>query len=338
MSVYTTSTGGIFIGWETTSTLGTLFPGETSELFVKLAVSTSSVDVKYYLTNGSLPSGLHLNHDGTISGSVVVNTEIPAITTTSTFSITAKDNHHNNLLTGTFSVSVIQTESTEYTSMYFKPLQNKTKRLEYIQFVHNEDIFDQNLIYRPYDPNFGIQQDLKLVLDFGVEKLNLSDYAEIIAENFQKRRFLVGALKSAVAKNADKTARHHLIYVDIIDNNVINGVSVSKSFTFNGVTYYPSSIPNIRDRIKENAVRTDNLDPAFTKETQQVGYGKIGYIPFIPVCFAKPEGVSKLIRNIKNSGFKFKNIDYDIDRVYIANTQNNEGAKYLLLSRSTGLL
>jgi hypothetical protein len=338
MSVYTTSTSGIFIGWETTSTLGTLFPGETSELFVKLAVSTSTVDVKYHLTNGSLPTGLSLNHDGTIFGAVAVNTGTSTSVTTSTFSITAKDNHQNHLITGTFSIIVSQTDPTEYTSMYFKPLQTKTKRLEYIQFVHNEDIFTKDLIYRPYDANFGIQQDLKLVLDFGVKKVSLSEYAGIISENFQKRRFLIGSLKSAVAKNPNKSIRHYLIYVDIIDTNIVNDTSISKSFTFNGITYYPSSITNIRERIKENTDRTDTLDPAFTKESQQVGYGKLGYIPFIPVCFATPEGASKIIRNIKNSDFKFRNIDYDIDRVYIADTQNNEGAKYLLLSRSTGLV
>ena len=338
MSVYTTSTSEIFIGWETSSTLGTLIPGQNSELFVKLAVSTSSVDVKYHLTNGVLPAGLDLNHDGTISGSVETNTEVSSAVTTSTISITARDNYNNHLLTGTFYISVIQSTSTDYTSIYFNPLQNRTKRTEYTQFMHNTDVFQENLLYRPYDLNFGIQQDLKLVLDFGIEKLTLSEYADIISENFQKRRFILGAVKSAVAKNDDKSIRHHLIYVDVIDNNIVNGTSISKSFTYNGITYYPSSITNIRSRIKEGAKRTDSLNPAFTKEIQNEGYGKFGYIPFIPVCFSKPNLADKIIRNINNSDFKFKNIDYEIDRVYIESSQNNEGTKYLLLSRSTGLV
>lgn len=338
MSVYTTSTSGIFVGWETASALGTLIPSERSELFVKLAISDPSIDVKYKLSSGALPAGLSLNRDGTISGSVLTNTGTSTIVTTSTISITATDNHDNSLLTGTFYISVSQTTSTEYTSLYFKPLQNRTKRLEYIQFVHNETIFKNELIYRPYDINFGVQQDLKLVLDFGVEKLSLEEYADIISENFQKRRFILGSIKSAIARNSDKTSRHAIIYVEVIDENVINGVSISKSFTYNGRTYYPSSIPNIRDRIRENAGRTDVLDPDFTKEIQTAGSGKLGYIPFIPICFANPESADKVIRNINNSDFKFRNIDYEIDRVYIENSHNNEGAKYLLLNRSTGLV
>lgn len=338
MSVYTTSTSGIFVGWATSSTLGTLMPGENSELFVKLAISTSSIDVKYHLTGGILPAGLQLNHDGTISGNVAVNTGTSTSVTTSTVSITAKDNHYNNLLTGTFYISVSQTTATEYTSIYFKPLQNRTKRAEYIEFVHNTEVFPQDLLYRPYDLNFGIQQDLKSVLDFGVEKLNLSEYAEIISRNFQKKRFFIGPIKSAVARNPDKSIRHHIVYAEIIDNNVINGTSISKSFTYNGITYYPSSIPNIRERIEESVGRTDNLDPAFTKEIQSFETGKLGYIPFIPVCFVKPNLADKIIRNINSNNFKFRNIDYDIDRVYIENSQDNEGAKYLLLSRSTGLV
>jgi hypothetical protein len=337
MSVYTTSTAGIFIGWETTATLGTLIPGEKSELFVKLAVSTSSVDIKYYLS-GELPQGLSLNHDGTISGIAALNTGTSTIVTTSTFSVSATDNNRNHLLTGTFSISISQTTSTEYTSIYFKPLQKKSKRSEYTSFIQDENVFKKDLIYRPYDTNFGIQRDLKLVLDFGIESLSLSEYADIISQNFQKRRFFLGSLKSAVARNVDGTVRHSLIYVDVIDKNVINGTSVSSSFTYNGITYYPSSIPNIRNRINDTAGRTDTLDPPFTKETQVLGYGKLGYIPFVPVCFATHTGANKIIRNIKSSGFEFKNVDYEIDRVYIEKSQNNEGAKYLLLSRSTGLV
>ena len=299
MSVYTTSTSGIFIGWETSSNLGTLNPGKNSELFVKLAVSTSSVTVKYYL-DGELPTGLNLNHDGTISGIVPVNTSTNNIISTSTFFVTAKDNNYNHLTTGTFSITVSQTSSIEYTSIYFKPLQTKVKRLNHIKFIQDEEIFVQDLIYRPYDSNFGIQRDLKLVLDFGVKKLSLEEYADIISQNFQKRRFFLGSLKSAVARNADKSIRYSLIYVDVIDKNVINGISVAKSFIYNGVTYYPSSIPNIRDRINDTTVRTDELDPLFTKETQVSGYGKLGYIPFIPVCFTTEIGASKIIRNIKS--------------------------------------
>jgi hypothetical protein len=60
--------------WETTGTIGTLVPGEISELYVKGRFSTSTVYTIYSLISGSLPNGLTLNRDGTISGRVFANT------------------------------------------------------------------------------------------------------------------------------------------------------------------------------------------------------------------------------------------------------------------------
>lgn len=339
MSVYTTSTSGIFVGWENTGNLGVLSPEENSELFVKIAISTSTVDVKYKLTGGVLPDSLVLNHDGTISGNVPTNPGVGSVVTTSSFSVSAIDNHHNNLITGAFSITVNQTTSTEFTNLYFKPLLVKSKREEFLQFINNDNIFNSELIYRPFDKNFGVQRDLKLILDFGVKKLMLSEYANILTKNFQKRKFIIGTVKSAVAKNTDGTIRHHIVYLDIIDTNTdSSGNSVINEFLFNGITYYPSSFKNMKSRIKEYTQVLTALNPAFTKTIQPGASIPTGYIPFIPICFSLPDKNKMLIRNIINSGFDFNKINYEIDRIYIKNSQNNQGAKYLLLDRNTGIV
>ena len=339
MSVYTTSTSGIFVGWENTGNLGVLSPGENSELFVKIAISTSTVDVKYQLTGGSLPASLVLNHDGTISGSMPTQVWTGSNTTTSSFSISAIDNHRNSLIAGDFSIVFTQTTSTEFTNLYFKPLLIKSKRSEFSNFINDDNIFNADLIYRPFDPTFGIQRDLKLVVEFGIEKLGLSDYANILTENFQKRKFIIGSVKSAVAKNNDGTIRHHIVYLDVIDANInASGISIPNEFLFNGVTYYPSSFTTMKTRIANSATITYDLNPPFTKTIQPGAALATGYVAFIPLCFSLPDKNSKLIRNINNSGFDFSKINYDIDRIYINSSQNNDGAKYLLLNRNAGIV
>jgi len=71
--------------WETTGTIGTIVPGEISELYVKGRFSTSTLYTSYSIVNGSLPSGLTLYRDGTIGGRVDVNTGTTTATSTSSF-------------------------------------------------------------------------------------------------------------------------------------------------------------------------------------------------------------------------------------------------------------
>lgn len=338
MPIYTTSTAGVFIGWENTGSIGSIVPGEISELYVKAFVSTATVDTKYKLISGSLPSNLTLNSDGLICGIVTVNTSTSSIITTSSFTIEVSDNNNNFLIDGNFSITVNQSTSTEYTNLYFKSLASQEKKREYRDFMEDSNIFDPKLIYRYYDANFGKQRKPKFVLNFGVEKLELSDYVNIISQNFYKRRFLFGPPKVAVTKNADKTVRHEIIYVEIIDTNInSSGVSIPSEITFNGITYYPSSIDNIRGRIKDGAETITSQDPSFTKTIQENDSTTLGYTAFVPICFALPGKGNKVLRSINNSGFKFNLIDFDIDRIYVQESYNTQGTKYLLLSRNPGI-
>lgn len=338
MPIYTTSTAGVFIGWENTGSIGALIPGEISELYVKALVSTSTVDTKYTITTGSLPANLSLDRNGLICGIVAVNTSTGTSVTTSSFTVEVVDNNNNHLIDGQFSLTVNQSTSTEFTNVYFKSLPTQEKRRAYKDFIENSIIFDPSLLYRPSDLNFGIQREPKFVLNFGIEKLSLSEYVDIISENFYKRRFLLGSPKIAVAKNADKTIRHEIIYVDILDKNInSNDISVPQELTFNGVTYYPSSVSNMRERFNSGGSNTTLQDPKFTKTIQEGDSTKLGYIAFVPLCFALPGKGMKILRSITNSGFKFNLMDFDIDRIFVQDSQNNQGAKYLLLNRNAGL-
>lgn len=337
MSIYTTSTGGILAGWQQTGNIGTLVPGEISELYIRAEFSTSTVYPCYTLTNGVLPTGLTLNRDGTIEGQVQVNPSAN-LTTTSSFVVSITDTNNNKLIDGNFSITVTQTTSTEYTNIYCKPLLTLTKRSEFLEFIKNQNIFDPKFIYRPYDANFGIQQEIKVVLDFGVKKLTLEQYVDIISTNFDKRRLFLGGVKSAVAKNSDGSIRYEIVYVEVIDPNINSTKeSIPSEITYNDVTYYPSSIPNIRQKIEKTTSITSIRNPSFTTTVQQGDAVKLGYISFVPLCFTVPGKSGTVIRKIKESGFKFNTVDLEIDRIVVQNSVGQIGAKYLLLPRNPRL-
>ena len=324
--------------WETTGTIGTLVPGEISELYVKGRFSTSSLYLNYSLTDGALPEGLTLNRDGTISGRAEPNPGLTTVVLTSTCIISVTDTNNNNLLNGRFFISVNQTDNTKYTEVYCRPFLSQDKRTEFADFIRNEEIFIPELLYRPLDPYFGKQEDLKLVIDFGVKQISMNQYANIISTNFYRRKISLGELKVAVAKNNDGTVKHEIIYVDIIDKHVnSDNISISKEITFNGNTYYPPSIANMRAKFSSGTVITSVRNPSFTKFVQAGDTIKPGYIPFVPLCFTLPGRSATIIRKINESGFKFNTVNFEIDRLIVEKSTGPAGAKYLLLNRSSRL-
>lgn len=325
--------------WESTGTIGTIVPGEISELYVKGRFSTSTVYTNYSLINGSLPSGLVLHRDGTIGGRVNVDTEVTTATSTSSFTVAINDTNNNNLLNGEFSITVNQTDNTLYTEIYCRPFLKQSKRNEFLEFIRNEQIFIPNLIYRPFDSNFGKHEEIKLVIDFGVKREALIDYVLYsMLNNFYRRKVSLGGLRTAVAKNNDGTVKHEIIYIDIIDKHVNSDkISLPTEITFNGTTYYPPSIPNMRARFAENTSLTTVRNPSFTNTTQEGESVKSGYMPFVPLCFTLPGKSATIIRKINESGFKFNTFDFEIDRLIVENSLREVGAKYLLLNRSSKL-
>ena len=325
--------------WETTGTIGTLVPGEISELYVKGQFSTSTIYTTYKISSGTLPNGLTLNRDGTISGRAnIINTTFNNATSTSSFTVAITDSNNNHLRSNNFSITVKQTLSTQYTEIYCKPFLIQSKRSDFTEFIKNEKIFIPSMLYRPLDPNFGKQEEIKLVIDFGVKRETLATYVDIMSTNFYKRKIEFGKLKTAVARNADGTIRHEIIYVDIIDKHVNSSkISVPREIIFNGTTYYPPSMLNMRARLESITNLTIIRNPKFTSTVQTGDSIVSGYIPFVPLCFTLPNKSATIIRKINESNFKFNTFNFEIDRVIVQDALNQTGAKYLLLNRNSKL-
>lgn len=327
------------LNWVTTSSLGAIELGFISELSVSAEQTLPISEIKYSFTSGNLPAGLSLKHDGTIVGKVAYNS-----TGTYTFSITALDALNNEQSLQNFNLSVIDSTGLEFTEIYFRPYLSLAKRRQYSEFVNNEQIFVPSLIYRAHDINFGVQRKLKMVLDFGLEKLNLSEYTYPLYENFYRKRLRLGSIKTAIAKNSAGEHIYDVIYADVIDELVDNNnVSVEKLFhnLQNEQTYYPASVDNMRLQLQNITLQdwsivhiNENLQPRFMMTQQSTDYRTKTYMRVVPICYTLPNK-SKIIANkIKANNFKFNTIDFEIDRLMIQSSVDNVADKYLLFSRA----
>jgi len=224
----------------------------------------------------------------------------------------------------------------QYTEIYYRPFLSHKSRKAYQEFTYNTDIFNPGLLYNYINPQFGVQHEIRMVLEFGIEKLNLADYIPALAQNFYKKRIYFGDIKTAIAKDTTGTAVYDVVYADAVDdmNGINNGIDI------NGKIYYPASIENQRSRLEALKIAdgsTIGIDeyrlPLYMRTAQPGTYLPPLYMRVIPICYALPGMGPKIIRRIKYSGFDFKLLDFEVDRIVVQNSKDNTSAKYLMFPR-----
>lgn len=327
------------IEWISDSKLGTIVSGEVSELSVVARNINTNYGIKYTITSGNLPQGLNMNSDGSISGFV----EYTANTGTYQFNVSASDVYGLSAIDREFELVVEQYNSKQYTQIYCKPFMNPQKREVFNSIMSDEFVFPLKMMYRPLDPNFGIQRDIKLVLEFGIEKLSLAEYLPALRENFYKRKFFFGNVKVALAKDADGIHVYDVVYMEVYDNLINeNNISINHVVYANNTSYYPASVTNMKRQLRKIVlddysyidVNEYNM-PRYMRTAQESDYRPVGYLRSIPLCFTLPNNGKKIVSRIKLKNIDFNQFDFEIDRIIVKQSLDNSTDKYLLLDRNS---
>lgn len=103
---------------------------------------------------------------------------------------------------------------------------------------------------------------------------------------------------------------------------------------------YPSSIINIRKNLKNlsvaasgSTVRPISVEneflPLWMTTAQNSRTPATGFVNAIPLCYCKADQGDAVLQNIKNSGFDFGLIDFEIDRFLIDGTLGNSNIQML---------
>lgn len=94
---------------------------------------------------------------------------------------------------------------------------------------------------------------------------------------------------------------------------------------------YRSSIEHMRDNIETVGKKERNYLPLWMR-TPQNGFQELDYVTAIPVCYCKPGTSADILANIKNNGFDPKNINYDIDRYIVKQTEGVQQEQFILFA------
>jgi len=344
--------------WDTPNLVGNADTGHQSELFLSAHHVGDNLGINYQLISGDLPPGLVLDIDGAISGKIPYGsvTEIDENTFTLDGGVTtvdrrydfiaqASDNYNLSAITGTFYIQIVNDSVTPFTNMYVQPFMNRDKRASYRGFINNGLLFKKPDLYRPFDPAFGVQQQLKLLIEIGIQELSLADYVISLNQYFYNKKFYFGDVKSIPATDATGKTIYELVYLDIIDTSDPSPKYATRTLgiTINGknAKLYPNTVDNWRyalesTPIRGNAVQVDHtLRPRFMNSIQVATGAPLGFIKAIPICYALPGKGAGIVESIKLTGFDFKLLDFEVDRIIVEQTQDQSTAKYLKFPRAS---
>lgn len=333
------------ITWKTDTDLGYIQPGHDSELQLVARHENVELDIVYSFTGGRLPTGLTVTQQGNITGRIPydIQTNFDATTlglgrttldagrTTFdrqySFNVTARDSYLLSAVSKDFTIEILEESIIPYTNIYVSPLLTLDQRLRFKSLVDNPVVFDNSLLYRSDDPNFGVQHHVRTTIEYGIQQIDIDAYTPALTNYFQRKRYYFGDIKSAQAIDSNGNILYDVVYVDIVDDQMTgNKISVDPSFTqtVNGniVTYYPDSVINEQNALQSISLSAnqkisvdDQLRPQFMQTLQANTGTPLGFVKAFILCYTIPNRSGDIITNIKNTGFDFKNIDFDIDRI-----------------------
>jgi len=369
--------------------LGTLSPNQTSTLQIEAKTLISNADVRYAKVTGVLPPGLILSGGGELIGKInqfesqtgaadgllTIDLEdfglnsftLDGGTTTVDrefrFTVQARDFYQQSAVEKDFRIAVTADTITQFSNIFLQPLLPKTKRQYYYDFITDNTVFPDNILYRPNDPAFGTQTEIKMLLQHGIETLKIEEYVSAMVRNFNRKTFKFGDIKIATASNSNNEIIYEIVYVELFDEfenakgSVGKNVNISKankSITVDTQSYkvstniitvdqlirkflYPNSVTNMQERLKEIFPKGDstiiNINegflPLWMSSTQEATGTALGYTKAVPIAYVKPNFGSTVLENIQRSGFDFKNIEFEIDRLKIDNVEGQFGDKYI---------
>ena len=370
-------------------------------------------------TPSKLPSGLSLNTRGELIGKIPQFSidGAPGLTLFDTgtttfdgaaqtfdrtyrFSVLAIDQFKYSAVIGEFTLTIAESTERLYSNIYVQPYQKISSRDYFTNFINDATVFVPEKIYRLNDSNFGVQYKLQMLIYAGIETRVISDYVPVLNRNIKRKRFKMGEIKRAIAKEQGSNETvYEVVYIEVLDeyqagklsaqsriklprnrnaralvNQATNSVAQGLLSTpanlaklnkdepdrfrpakdpytaDNNAVFasgqdqeyaYPSSIINIRNNLRSLSVNNEDGStiraitveneflPLWMKTAQNAKTPATGFINAIPLCYCKAGEGQTILENVKNSGFDFGLIDYEIDRFLIDSTLGNADLQFL---------
>lgn len=268
------------ITWNSGSDLGAINANFVSLLKVEAVTTITNSILLYTITDGRLPPGLSLNLDGEIIGKVnqygdpeagleglttfdfvnnVTSFDNGATTfdRVYTFTVQARDILGYSASTKVFSITVETPNELVFSNIKTKPFLPIVQRNTWADFINDTTVFTPSSIYRPNDPEFGLQTSLSMMIYAGIETTEAAKYISAMGLNHKRKQFYFGEVKKATAVYpGTKTTVYEVIYVEMIDPLEPNGKRLPNKIQY--------------QKLDSNQISVDNSKILWSRETVDI--------------------------------------------------------------------
>jgi hypothetical protein len=323
--------------------LGTLTIGYLSELAVVATHKNADISTSYSIVSGELPPGLSLGIDGSIIGRITYGTTVGQYN----FTIRATD-LYQQIVEKNFYITAVDAPapygSEMFTQLYARPFLDRGTKYNYSAFISDPNIFERSMIYRAEDPNFGVQEEIRLYLEFGIQQALLSQYVDAMSQDFYNKKLWFGKVATAPANDEQGNYVYDMVYVEVVDRLQNSNGDYVQEVVIGNYTAYPNSINNMRNSLESivmplNTILVDEYQlPRYMRTIQSSTGLPSGYILAAPLCYTKPGYGATIVKRIEKNGFDFKTINFEIDRLIVENALSTTRPNYLIFPQSLGQL
>jgi Putative Ig domain len=235
------------------------------------------------------------------------------------FTVEANDQYYYSATSRTFTITVNIPNSIEYSDVHVRPYMDITHRATWSKFINDPSIFTPSSIYRAYDPAFGMQTNLEMLIYAGIETKELQAYNRLLLEKIKRFHF-EHVYKATAYLPGTKTAVYEVLYVKMIDPQLED------------TNYAIDNITQWRSQISEVGSSRWNYLPLWMRSVQPLARAELGFILSVPLCFCKVGTADNILLNIKHSNFDFKLLDYTVDRFTINKVNGYDADKYIIFN------
>ena len=343
------------IDWLTPAFLGSIQNGKVSDFHVKASHFTDKTPktLLYRLKPSGkkkLPQGLSLLSTGLIVGRVsfqiylldrgetTIDGGRTTFDETYTFTVEALDVDRTISAERTFTMRVLGTNIVPYENLYLRALPSKEQRDIYYNLLQDSSIFPMDFIYRKEDAWFGLSKSIRTLFIPGLSPSTLAEYFQAAELNHFKKRLQFGEIKTARALDANFNTKYEVVYVEIKDENTnelgqgpSNVIDLSSEITnpyydlqnqpFN--IAYPNSFSNMQSRmVAEIEYANKGVLPDWMTSRQPNGR-VLGYTRALVLAYCVPGSSDIVAYRLKESGFKFNELDFTVDRYLLDNVYSD---------------
>ena len=205
------------INWNNiTPDLGSITPNILVNIKLTATSDFDNESIFYTITQGSLPSGLTLNLNGTITGKVLQETaSFDNSTISYTFTVKAQGITSLDFAEQNFELAV---NLVSYKDIKVKAFLSPSQRQKWNEFINNEDIFVSKYLYNYTDKHFGVNKELEMLIFAGIEDVDATQYISAIGLNHKKKQLHFGNIRIARGiPPGERDSEYEVIYVEIID-------------------------------------------------------------------------------------------------------------------------